>query len=139
MVAETNRAEGGRRRWRSVQDRFHSGGRALRPLRKALSGIGQAATSSLTRRIVILNLAALLALASGILYLNKFRAGLIDTRVESLMTQGQIIAAAIAAQASVDTGAITIDPDKLLELQAGQSGAPYSSSEAAADFPINPK
>src|SRR5687767_7429932 len=138
MVAETNRAgESGRDR--SLTDRLRSGGGFLRPLGKLLDGLGRAATSSLTRRIVILNLAALLALVSGILYLNKFRAGLIDTRVESLMTQGQIIAAAIAAQASVDTGAITIDPDKLLELQAGQSGAPYSSSEAAADFPINPE
>ena len=96
-------------------------------------------TSSLTRRIVILNLAALVALVGGILYLNQFRAGLIDTRVESLLTQGQIIAAAIAAQASVDTDAITIDPDKLLELQAGQSGSPYSVGEGAADFPINPE
>ena len=137
MVSETDdRSGAGKRRLRQP---FASGGRLLRPVRVLLAGLGRAATSSLTRRIVILNLAALVALASGILYLNKFRAGLIDTRVESLMTQGQIIAAAIAAQASVDTGAITVDPDKLLELQAGQSGSPYSSSEAAADFPINPE
>jgi two-component system sensor histidine kinase ChvG len=139
MVAETNRPHDATRRSRSLTERIRAGGHVLRPVRNMLGGLGRAATSSLTRRIVILNLAALVALASGILYLNKFRAGLIDTRVESLMTQGQIIAAAIAAQASVDTGAITIDPDKLLELQAGQSGAPYSSSEAAADFPINPE
>ena len=53
--------------------------------------------------------------------------------------QGQIIAAAIAAQATVDTDAITIDPDKLLELQAGQSGSPYRIGEGATDFPINPE
>ena len=53
--------------------------------------------------------------------------------------QGQIIAAAIAAQATVETDAITIDPDKLLELQAGQSGSPYRSGEGATDFPINPE
>lgn len=139
MVAETNRPQEAARKRSSAPDRPRWGETVLRPVRKALGSVGRAATSSLTRRIVILNLAALLALASGILYLNKFRAGLIDTRVESLMTQGQIIAAAIAAQASVDTDAITIDPDKLLELQAGQSGSPYSSSEAAADFPINPE
>src|SRR5690606_27033949 len=106
------------RRW-GIPPRLRFGGRLLRPVRKLLGGVRRAATSSLTRRIVILNLAALVALVGGILYLNKFRAGLIDTRVESLLTQGQIIAAAIAAQASADTDAITIDPDKLLELQAG--------------------
>jgi two-component system sensor histidine kinase ChvG len=137
MVADATRAEGRRRRW--LPDRLRVAGRAFRPLRKSLDILGRAATSSLTRRIVILNLAALVALAGGILYLNKFRAGLIDTRVDALLTQGQIIAAAIAAQASADYDAITIDPDKLLELQAGQSGSPYSVGEGAADFPINPE
>jgi two-component system sensor histidine kinase ChvG len=108
-------------------------------VRGPLGVVRRAATSSLTRRIVILNLAALVALVAGILYLNQFRAGLIDTRVQSLLVQGQIIAAAIAAQAMVDTDAITIDPDKLLELQAGQSGAPYRIGEAATDFPISPE
>ncbi|WP_343039136.1 sensor histidine kinase [Propylenella binzhouense] len=111
----------------------------VRPFARTVAGIGRIATSSLTRRILLLNLAAMIALAGGILYLNKFRAGLIDARVESLLTQGQIIAAAIAAQASVETDAITIDPDKLLELQAGQSGSPYDVGEGAADFPINPE
>ena len=80
-----------------------------------------------------------MALVGGILYLNQFRAGLIDTRVQSLQVQGQIIAAAIAAQATVDTDAITLDPDKLLELQAGQSGSPYRFGEGATDFPIDPE
>jgi hypothetical protein len=63
--------------------------------------------SSLTHRILFLNLAALGVLMSGILYINQFREGLIDARVESLMTQGEIIAGAIAASASVETNAIT--------------------------------
>lgn len=136
MVAETQSGNDGRiaikRRRRATSIGF------LRPISNAVRLIARAATSSLTRRIVILNLAALLALVGGILYLNKFRAGLIDTRAESLLTQGQIIAAAIAAQASVETGGITIDPDKLLELQAGESGSPYNIGDAA-DFPINPE
>jgi two-component system sensor histidine kinase ChvG len=140
MVVDTGRTEGTRRRRRSLfAERLRAGKQALLPIYGWLSSIGQAATSSLTRRIVILNLAALAALAAGILYLNQFRAGLIDTRVQSLLVQGQIIAAAIAAQATVETDAITIDPDKLLELQAGQSGAPYRFSEGATDFPINPE
>src|SRR5688572_2334915 len=139
MVAEANRtsATSPRRSW--IADQLRSGPPVPRVIRKLLGSVRRATTSSLTRRIVILNLAALVALAGGILYLNKFRAGLIDTRVESLLTQGQIIAAAIAAQASVDTDAITIDPDKLLELQAGQSGSPYNVGEGAADFPISPE
>ncbi|MDJ0931031.1 stimulus-sensing domain-containing protein [Breoghania sp.] len=95
--------------------------------------------SSLTRRIVVLNLVALLALASGILYLNQFRAGLIDARVQSLLIQGQIIAGAIAASATVDTDAITVGPEKLLELQAGESISPNEDQSRALDFPINPE
>jgi two-component system sensor histidine kinase ChvG len=94
--------------------------------------------SSLTRRILFLNLAALVVLVSGILYLNQFREGLIVARVESLLTQGEIIAGAVAASASVDTNSITIDPEKLLELQAGQSISPTNSNENL-DFPINPE
>jgi two-component system sensor histidine kinase ChvG len=101
--------------------------------------LGHHVFSSLTRRILILNLAALGVLVIGILYLNQFREGLIDARVESLMTQGEIIAAAIAASATVETDAITVDPEKLLELQAGQSLAPGTDQLESLDFPINPE
>jgi two-component system sensor histidine kinase ChvG len=138
MVAETSREQQSVRRRPLIPERLRAGVQ-MRPIRRWLSGIGHAATSSLTRRIVLLNLAALIALVAGILYLNQFRAGLIDTRVESLLVQGQIIAAAIASQATVETDAITVDLDKLLELQAGQSGAPYRPSESATEFPINPE
>ena len=70
---------------------------------------GHAVFSSLTRRILFFNIAATVVLAGGILYLNQFREGLIDARVESLLTQGEIIAGAISASASVDTNSITID------------------------------
>src|ERR1700754_3805507 len=92
--------------------------RRLRSVGRFLRLIGLLAFSSLTRRIVVLNLAALVVLVCGILYLNQFRAGLIDARVESLMTQGEIIAAAIAASggSDTDTDTINVDPDKLLEL-----------------------
>ncbi|MDQ0457978.1 sensor histidine kinase [Rhizobium paknamense] len=99
---------------------------------------GNAVFSSLTRRIVFFNLAALIVLVGGIMYLNQFREGLIDARVESLLTQGEIIAGAISASASVDTNSITIDPQKLLELQAGQSITPVPNDEDL-DFPIKPE
>jgi len=95
--------------------------------------------SSLTRRILFLNLAGLAVLVAGILYLNTFRDGLIGARVESLMTQGEIIAGAIAASATVETDAISIDPEKLLELQAGESIIPGSDQLDDLDFPINPE
>ncbi|WP_438721617.1 stimulus-sensing domain-containing protein [Bartonella rochalimae] len=93
--------------------------------------------SSLTRRIVILNLAALGILVISILYLNQFRNGLIEAKIESLRTQGKIIAGAIAASATIDTNSILIDPQKLLELQAGESVTPMLQSTDTWDFPIN--
>ncbi|WP_310414338.1 sensor histidine kinase [Mycoplana sp. BE70] len=99
---------------------------------------GNAVFSSLTRRILFFNLVALVVLVAGILYLNQFREGLIDARVESLLTQGEIIAGAISASASVDTNSITIDPEKLLELQAGQSITPLPNDDDL-EFPINPE
>ncbi len=108
----------------------------LTPARRIL---GHYVFSSLTRRILFLNLAALGVLISGILYLNQFREGLIDARVESLMTQGEIIAAAISASATVETNAILLDPEKLLELQAGESTVPTIDSLDNLDFPISPE
>ncbi|MBS7538784.1 sensor histidine kinase [Ancylobacter lacus] len=95
--------------------------------------------SSLTRRIVFLNLTGMFLLVSGILYLSEFRAGLIDARVQSLLVQGEIIAGAIAASAQVETNAITIDPERLLELKAGESYGPGEEGFAPLEFPINPE
>ena len=94
--------------------------------------------SSLTRRIVSLNIAGLLALVASILYLSQFRAGLIDARAQSLLVQAEIIAAAIAASATVQTNTITVDPERLLDLKAGES---YAGPEeySPLDFPINPE
>ena len=77
--------------------------------------------SSLTRRIVSLNLAGLVALVASILYLSQFRAGLIEARAQSLLVQAEIIAVAIAASATVETNTPTIDVDKLLDLKPGES------------------
>jgi two-component system, OmpR family, sensor histidine kinase ChvG len=94
--------------------------------------------SSLTRRIVSLNLAGLVALVACILYLSQFRAGLIDARAQSLQVSAEIIAGAIAASATVDTNTITIDPDRLTDLKNGETyGAPDDYS--GLDFPINPE
>ena len=112
--------------------------RPLNWLRRAGQFFFTLSFSSLTRRIVSLNLAGLIALVASILYLSQFRAGLIDARAQSLLVQGEIIAGAIAASATVETNTITIDPDRLLDLKPGETyGAPEESS--GLDFPINPE
>ena len=94
---------------------------------------------SLTRRIVFLNVAGLLALVIGILYLSQFRAGLIDARVQSLVVQGEIIASAIAASATADSYNSITDPDRLLELQPGESYGPGDEGLTGLEFSINPE
>ena len=110
--------------------------RRARPVIRALSA---RFASSLTRRIVFLNLGGLVALAVGFLYVNQFREGLIDARVQSLETQGEIIAAAISASASVSTDAIQIDPEKLLQLSPGQTSGPLDENSPSLQFSINPE
>jgi len=114
----------------------------LTPLFKLLDAIRRFVDftifSSLTRRIVVLNMAGLLVLVVGILYLNQWRAGLIDARVQSLRVQGEIISAAIAASATVDSDIISIDPDRLLDAQTG-SISPFSYFDPTLEFPINPE
>jgi two-component system, OmpR family, sensor histidine kinase ChvG len=96
--------------------------------------------SSLTRRIVVLNLTGLVALSIGIIFLSQFRNGLIDARIQSLLVQGEIIAGAIASSATVESdSSITLDPDKLQNLQPGQSYGPNEDALYGIDFPINPE
>ncbi|TPI43385.1 HAMP domain-containing protein [Mesorhizobium sp. B3-1-6] len=134
VEAERGRRAGAARRPSRIVPAFVS--KFTVPMRRFL---GHHIFSSLTRRILFLNLAGLAVLVTGILYLNTFRDGLIDARVESLMTQGEIIAGAIAASATVETDSISIDPEKLLELQAGESLGPGSDQLDNLDFPINPE
>jgi two-component system sensor histidine kinase ChvG len=127
-----NASRSGRRGWRLL----------LMPLFKLVDAVRRFADftifSSLTRRIVVLNMAGLLVLVVGILYLNQWRAGLIDARVQSLRVQGEIISAAIAASATVDSDIISIDPDRLLDAQSG-SISPLSYFDPTLEFPINPE
>jgi two-component system sensor histidine kinase ChvG len=97
-------------------------------------------SSSLTRRIVVLNVTGLVVLSIGIIFLSQFRAGLIDARIQSLQVQGEIIAGAIASSATVETdSSITLDPDKLLNLHPGESYGPSEDALYGIDFPINPE
>ena len=95
--------------------------------------------SSLTRRIIFLNLTGLIALVVGILYLSQFRAGLIEARVQSLLVQGEMMAGAIASSATAEQDTIAFDLDRLLELQAGESYGPSEEMLSGIEFSINPE
>lgn len=64
--------------------------------------------SRIGRLIVILNLAGLAVLIGGALLLNELRQGLVDARIQSLRTEGQLIANVIDRAATVG------DPEPLL-------------------------
>jgi two-component system sensor histidine kinase ChvG len=66
-------------------------------------------TSSIRRRIVVINGLGLIMLVGGVLYLNQFRQGLLDMRVEALRTQGEIVAIAVAENAGLPDS-LSVDP-----------------------------
>jgi two-component system, OmpR family, sensor histidine kinase ChvG len=78
-------------------------------------------------------------LVGGILYSNQSRQSLINARVESLLTQGHIMAAAIASAATIDTDRIVIDPDKLLQMQLRDDTPAPPDEQRNFDFLINPE
>ena len=128
-------------------ERASSAARRIKRIRRNLGlrwrGVLRSASgrfkSPLTRRIVLLNLGGLAALLIGFLYLNQSREGLIDARVQSLQVQGEIIAAAIAASATVETDSIAIEPEKLLQLAPGESYALADQTAPSLEFSINPE
>ena len=65
--------------------------------------------SSLTQRIVAINLVGLAVLVTGVLFLNQLRTELVQVRVNSLITQGEIVATAIAELAAVSPEATRYD------------------------------
>ena len=53
--------------------------------------------------------------------------------------QGEIIAGAIASSATAEQDTITIDLERLLELQAGESYGPSEETLSGIEFSINPE
>ena len=87
-------AGGCARRWRARGRRLSLGPRG---------GARRWLFSPLTRRILAVNVLALALLAGGFLYLGKYEASLIDQRIESLKTQGEVFAAALGEGAVLDS------------------------------------
>ncbi len=92
--------------------------------------------SSLTRRIVVFQVVALLVLVAGVLYLNQFRQGLIDARKQALLVQAEIIAGAVAETATASLEAEVIDPLAALE----EENDPLATGKylEERDVPISP-
>ena len=88
-------------------------------------------SSSLTRRIVVLNLGGLVVLVVGFLLLNQFRADIIEARVQSLTPRPTSSPRrSPPPRPSRPTRSPSI-PDKLLQLAPGESAAPSPSDEDA--------
>jgi len=87
--------------------------RGLRLVRRVQRGRPfRSASASLTRRIMIANLVGLLVMIGGIYYLSHYQTWLVEAKKESLRTQGELIAAAIASDARIEQGNIEINLDK---------------------------
>ena len=95
-----------------------------------LTRLFQFFTASLARRIFVANLIGLMVLVGGMLWLSQHQAWLITAKRESLRVQSEIIAAAIAASAAVDTDRLTFEPDRLPEVDAAK--LPYRDDRFAA-------
>ncbi|NWH07083.1 MAG: stimulus-sensing domain-containing protein [Alphaproteobacteria bacterium] len=76
-----------------------------------LAGAQGRRTSTLRRRIIMLNAAALIILIGGVFYFNLSRVSLIEERILSLTTQGKIIARALAESAAGGAEATHIDAE----------------------------
>ena len=63
-----------------------------------LDAPASAAVSPITRRILAINMAALLIPIAGLLYLGPYRDGLIDSELEALRLQAETFAGAIGEE-----------------------------------------
>lgn len=89
---------------------------------------------SLLRRILVTNLIGLGIIIGGIHYMGQYHAWLIDAKREALKTQGEIIAAAIAANATVETDRVVLDAEKLPERDR-----PFFNDFASLELSIRPE
>jgi len=117
-------------------------------LRKPLAGLRSVGRKlerlypfkSLTQLIIFLNLFGFAILVSGALYLNQFRAGLIDTKVQSLLIQGEIIASAIAVTAAAGAPPAALGSENVLELDPAQTrDLETEGGLGSLEFLVNPE
>jgi len=80
---------------------------------------------SVAWHILILNLLGLILLVIGVFSVRSTETWLFDAKRDSLEIQGEMIAAAIAGNAQIETGRIIVDPDDLLP----EAGRPLPDSD----------
>ncbi|MFM2421778.1 MAG: Sensor protein ChvG, partial [Pseudomonadota bacterium] len=85
---------------------------------------------TLLRRILFANLVGLLVLLVGAGLVSRSQRWLVDAKVESLSAQARMVAVAIAANAKVERDGITLDPDRLPEVDG--SRVPFRDDGFAA-------
>lgn len=91
---------------------------------------------SLLRRILVTNLIGLVIVIGGIHYMGQYHAWLIDAKRESLKIQGEIIAAAIAANATVERdSSVVLDAAKLPD----RNVTPFFNDFASLELSIRPE
>jgi two-component system sensor histidine kinase ChvG len=76
---------------------------AARALRRRAHQARRSRLSPLTAKILGVNILALAMLGLGLLYVGRYEAGLIDSELQALRTQGEIFAAALGEGAVIDS------------------------------------
>ena len=95
-------------------------------------------SSSLTRRIAFLNLAGLVALFLGFLWLNQTRLGVIDARSQSLSLQAEMISAAISGAVNAESDPLDLDPERMLQQQLNEGQVREDLIAPWFEFSVNP-
>ncbi len=72
-------------------------------------------SKTIGRRILVANLFGFTILFCGLMVLSQMNRWLVDAKTDSLAVQARMISAAIAANAKVETGRLTLDPARLDE------------------------
>lgn len=147
MALESERPAAETGHWESVRAAAQSFGRSVlsvwAPVAAAVRWIGglqpfHIFSATLLRRILATNLAGLIIVIFGILYLSQYHAWLVDAKRDSLTAQGEMLAAAIASDARVDGGGIEVESGKLKS--AGRQKAPYRDDAFSAfELSIRPE
>ncbi len=117
--------------WEAARVRRPSRALRLRFLRAGRQFFRHYRFNSITRRIIVINVIGVAVLVSGIFYLNQYRWKFMETRVDNLTTQAQIIASAIAqtSKTNVDAageGGQAADENKIVAPSSGLSNPELS-------------
>ncbi|MFM7085287.1 MAG: stimulus-sensing domain-containing protein [Hyphomicrobium sp.] len=96
------------------------------------------ASASLQGRILLANLAGLVVMIGGIFYLSHYQEWLVESKKESLRTQGELIAAAISSNARIEQGNLEINIEEPKQNLTSNSISP-DNSFAALQLSMHPE